>query len=111
MPESRKQAGVQSRQQIEARERSMKEIAEAYRSASEGHQWQPKGLTPQQKRALNELEEAVSELQGWRGIEPEDEEERHHQQIDQDIYEEAITRAVHGHLPCRSRTRDVHDSR
>lgn len=99
MPESRKQAGVQSRQQIEARERSMKEIAEAYRSASEGHQWQqPKGLTHQQERALNELEEAVSELQGCRGIEPEDEEERHHQQINQDIYEEAITRAVRAGL-------------
>ena len=99
MPESRKQAGVQSRQQIEARERSMKEIAEAYRSASEDHQWQqPKGLTRQQQRALKELEDAWEEVRQWCGDDPQNESERKHQLADQARYKKAIMRTVRAEL-------------
>lgn len=83
---------------VEKRKRVLEGIEKTDRSGSEEHQWQAKGLTRQQERALNDLEEAVSELQGWRGIEIADEEDRHHQQSDQFIYERAITRAVRARL-------------
>ena len=80
------------------REHVIKKIANADRSAAEDHQWQPKGLTPQQKSARDELKEAMSELQWWSGNEPEDEEEKHHQQTDRLAYKRAITRAVRAGL-------------
>lgn len=98
MPESRRQARGLPRQQLETRKRAMEEIEKAYRSASEGHQWQAGDLTPQQECVLNELDDASDEMRQWRGITPEDESEKTHQLTDQDTYEKALTRAVRAGL-------------
>ena len=95
MPQSRRQARVPPRHQLETRKRAMEEIAEAYRSASEAHQWQqPKDLTQQQKRALNELEDAWEEVRQWYGDYPQDESERNYQLADQTRYNTSLRRAA-----------------
>ena len=95
MPKSRRQARVPPREQLKTRERAMEEIAEAYRSASEAHQWQqPKDLTQQQKRALNELEDAWEEVRQWYGDYPQDESERNYQLADQTRYNTSLRRAA-----------------
>lgn len=99
MPKSRRQARVPLRQQIKTRERAIEEIAEAYRSTSEAHQWQqPEDLTRQQKRALNELEDAWEEVRQWYGDNPQDESERKHQLADQDRYTKSLRRAARAGL-------------
>lgn len=95
MPKSRRQTKIPPREQLETRERAMEEIAEAYRSASEAHQWQqPKDLTQQQKRALNELEDAWEEVRQWYGDYPQDESERNYQLADQTRYNTSLRRAA-----------------
>lgn len=83
---------------IEKRKRVLEKIEKTYHSGSEEHQWQAKGLTRQQERALNDLDEALEEMGQWRGISPADEVEKNHQITDQAIYERALTRAVQAGL-------------
>jgi len=82
----------------EKREHVIEKIAKAYRATAEDHQWQPKGLTPQQESARDELDDASDEMRQWRGISPKDETEKQHQLGDQERYEDALTLAVRAEL-------------
>ena len=76
----------------------MEAIEKAYRAAAEDHQWKPKGLTPQQESALNEIDDAVDVMWQWRGITPENDFEKRLLLADEDRYEKALTRAVRAGL-------------
>ncbi len=60
----------------------------------EDQQWQARNLTPQQERAVEDLDAAVVEMQHWHGITPGNQDEKNHQLTDQANYEKARDRAI-----------------
>ncbi len=79
---------------VDKRRRALEKIWETRRSAPENQQWQARDLTPQQERAVEDLDAAVAEMQRWHDITAADQDEKNHQLADQVNYEKALARAI-----------------
>lgn len=60
----------------------------------EDQQWQVRNLTPQQERAIEDLDAAMVEMQHWHDITPGNQDEKNHQLTDLVNYEKALARAI-----------------